>query len=380
MKKKHVVVMLSMAFGLFSCNKEELTMSDNASLSFAAEPSLVKEMVPDVYAKDGCLVLKNLQVRDSIAGMLYDMTDEERVAWEKSIGFESALTHFAPYFEKYDNVASVEECEQFAKDYASVLQITRDEEGLVEVEYPFNGQGYESVVNKDGRVRVGNTLYIYKNNRRIVVHEATPEKVAKYQDAVTASDVDLVEVVYNAGVPMTRANGIADIEIDHRGYLEEGKKKYRWQLLYTYEREKDGPNVRAYSSMKLFQKVRRKRLGGWHTYKTTYHIAGDTRIKVYNGFNLNETLGGFEKTIKRESAYFTIFSVYKHVDANDTKDSQMRMTFDLKMDHRPDFVSWDVLKNAADTARQKQYRIDIKGRTIGNSSGRIIGWGKMLDY
>lgn len=347
MKKKHVVVMLTMAFGLFSCAKEELTMSDNASLAFAAEPSLVKEMVPDVYAKDGCLVLKNLQVRDSIAGMLYDMTDEERVAWEKSMGFESALTHFAPYFEKYDNVASVEECEQFAKDYASVLQITRDEEGLVEVEYPFNAQGYESVVNKDGRVRVGNTLYVYKNNRRIVVHEATPEKVAKYQDAMTASDVDLVEVVYNAGVPMTRAGSVAaDITIaTSGGYHENAKKrKYRWVLFYTCEREVvNDVKCKIVSTVKLEQKAKRKYLGGWHEYTTKYRVSGDSYIRVdYGTIETYKPENLKEQWLERKNgAIFTLCKFRsKELFPVNANIAQARIWMNINIKHRPDYADW----------------------------------------
>lgn len=377
---KQWMAMLCTACVLFSCNQDEMLMNEQDEVLLNSPSLLLREVQPDVCVEDGCLVLRNLDVRDSITSLLNGMTDEERIAWEKAMGFESAVTHFAPYFAKYDNVQSVEECERFARDYASVMQITRDEEGLVEVDYPFNAQGYESVVNKDGRVRVGNALYIYKNNRRIVVHEATPERVAEYENATMADECNWVEVVYNAGLPMTRANGVADILIDSRDYLKEGKKKYKWQLLYVYDKEKDGPNIRAYSSLKLFQKVRRKRLGGWHTYKTTYHISGNTRVHAYNGLDVDESLGGIEKTVKKESAYFTIFRVFKYLPVNAVHDSQIKMTFDLNMDHRPDYVGWDVLNDPKDTLRQKQYRISMSGKTVGSSSGGQGGLYRIFYY
>lgn len=345
--RKNVMVMLCMLFALSSCNKENLEMDGDASLTFVAEPLLVKDAVPDVYAEDGCLVLKNLQVRDSIAEMLYDMTDEERVAWEKSWGFESAMTHFAPYFEKYDNVASEEECERFVRDYASVLQITRDKEGLVEVEYPFNAQGNESVVNKDGRVRIGNALYIYKDNRRIVVHKATPEKVAKYQNATMASNQDLVEVIYNAGVPMTRAGSVAaDINLASSGGYQQNakKKKYRWDLLYTCEREiVNESQCRIVSTLKLEQKAKRKYLGGWHEYKTTYHVSGNSYIRI--SYGKTETCRPeSSKDQSRERKNGTAFTLCKFVSKDlfsiNANITQARVGMLIYIKHRPDYADW----------------------------------------
>ena len=99
---------------LYSCNKNELSVNNTMSVLFETESSMIKEIIPDVFVENGYLVLKDLQVRDSIANLLSEMTDEERVTWERSLGFESAQTHYAYYFEKYDNVTSEEECVQFA--------------------------------------------------------------------------------------------------------------------------------------------------------------------------------------------------------------------------------------------------------------------------
>ena len=355
--------MLCTACVLFSCNQDEMLMNEQDEVLLNSPSLLLREVQPDVRVEDGCLVLRNLDVRDSITSLLNGMTDEERIAWEKAMGFESAVTHFAPYFAKYDNVQSVEECERFARDYASVMQITRDEEGLVEVDYPFNAQGYESVVNKDGRVRVGNALYIYKNNRRIVVHEATPERVAEYENATMADEYALVDVVYNGGLPMTRANGVADIVIASHKYVEVVKKKqYKWQLLYVYEREMTSKTqFIASTSLKLYQKARKKYLGGWHNYKTKYHYSGNSEVRITGCYNDTFKKDGVDFSVEKgDHAYFVIFKAetlaYLNVDyfAND---KHMRHHLEGFILHKPDCVKgWDVLN---DPEKVGIYRIDL---------------------
>ena len=366
MNMRNLFRILCVVLILYSCNKNELSVNNTMPVLFETESSMIKEIIPDVFVENGYLVLKDLQVRDSIANLLSEMTDEERVTWERSLGFESAQTHYAYYFEKYDNVTSEEECVQFAKDFASVLQITRDEEGLIDVDYPFNPQGYECILNKDGKVKVGLAMYVYKNDRRIVIYDATPTMIVKFQNARFSSMDGNVEVIYNTGVPMAKSNVVAsDIVLaSSGGFIKEGKKKYKWDLLYVCEKEKTSKYLhKVVSTVKLKQNAKKKYLGGWHEYSTTYHVAGNSFIRV-NEMG-NTTYVPFNKQdLSQNRSRGATFILFQTKTKNSFRDelaaNHTKLSLDININHRPNYKgNWFNTKIGRTIGSSEDYNVDI---------------------
>jgi len=76
---------------------------------------------------------------------------------------------------------------------------------------------------------------------------------------------------------MFRGNVVKDISLANSGgYIKSGKKKYSWELIYSLEKVMiDKSSFRNHVYLRLYQKAKKKYLGGWHDY--SMHIPVDTR-------------------------------------------------------------------------------------------------------
>ena len=348
MREKAMGVAL-MCAALAGCDQDLTEESGEIVLRYEEETVISQAFVPDVYAEDGCLVLRSLEVRDSMVNVLANMTNEERKTMEKEWGFESAATYYEPCFARFDSVGTAEEGRRLAKEMAEVLRVTWNGDGTFDADYPFEAAGgYECIVNREGEVRVGNSLYIYKPDRRVVIHFPTPEKVAAYRDARTGSEEDLVEVVYAAHAPMTRTGDVAAdiVWASSNGYVQDAvDRKYRWDLVYTCEKEMlDETTFRSISSLQLRQKAKKKVLDGWSDYKTKYYISGDSWVEVTcTGLSEKYSSAGVEQVVERSNgAVFTIVSVKSFIPKSGSMVSHANMSVKLDITHRPNCVSWET--------------------------------------
>ena len=274
--------------------------------------------------------------------MLEQLSDEQRIAWEKRLGFVSAKTYYAPYFYEYDNVKSEEECHLFAKKYIATLNITRDEDGAVDVDYPFVTPNYETVLTFDGRIKICDAMYIYKKDRRIVIHSANAQRINKHENALLSSKDDKVDVIYNSDAKiMFRANVVKDISLANSGgYIKSGKKKYSWELIYSLEKVMiDKSSFRNHVYLRLYQKAKKKYLGGWHNYSTKYSIRG-TYVSI-QGNGINTQYYGDENSIERKSgANYTFFHLETPGVFNYGGEEHPRLNIVVRADHKSSFLSW----------------------------------------
>ena len=361
---KKALFLLCVMVALFACSQpEDEVLAHKEIKGINSRAMETGNQKPDVYVETGCFIVKNLNVRDSIVYFLAKFNDEQRIAWEKKLGFVSAKTYYAPYFYEYDNVKSEEECHLFAEKYASILSITTDEEGCISVEYPFASHDFEMILSPKGTVIIGKTLYIYKEDRRVMIHFADQERISKYSDASFSSEDDFVDVIYNHDAQIFfRGNISQDLSLKNSGgYLKSGKKKYKWDLIYTWERVMEDNNMyfRNYTYLKLHQRARKKYLGGWHDYDTDYSIRNvDVSI---NGCGLFEHILGDEKSIGRKSgANFNFFCCigFERGSIGVMKEGAAKLYISVKADHKSSFLDWS-----------KAYHLDYSGEVGSVSEG-----------
>lgn len=340
---KKVLFLLCLIAILSACDQPESeSLIQEETTEIGSRATVEENLRPDVYVEAGCLVFKDFNVRDSIINMLEQSSDEQRIAWEKRLGFVSAKTYYAPYFYEYDNVKSEEECHLFAKKYIATLNITRDEDGAVDVDYPFVTPNYETVLTFDGRIKICDAMYIYKKDRRIVIHSANAQRINKHENALLSSKDDKVDVIYNSDAKiMFRANVVKDISLANSGgYIKSGKKKYSWELIYSLEKVMiDKSSFRNHVYLRLYQKAKKKYLGGWHNYSTKYSIRG-TYVSI-QGNGINTQYYGDENSIERKSgANYTFFHLETPGVFNYGGEEHPRLNIVVRADHKSSFLSW----------------------------------------
>lgn len=108
-----VAVALTIFYG---CQKDELV----SQLADEQPQAMVKS---DVYVENGYLVLKDLNVVDSVMKSLKNMNQEQVLAWEKQLGFESARTYYDKILIGSEKINTVEEIISFREKYKDVFNM-----------------------------------------------------------------------------------------------------------------------------------------------------------------------------------------------------------------------------------------------------------------
>lgn len=272
------VFFLFMALFFFSCQKNDiLPVNDSEQASVLKSRSASS----DVKVENGYLVVENLDVLDSLMRRLSSMTDMQMLAWGNAIGFESAYSYYKPYFDAFDTLETEALVKDFQQKYEDVVKFTINEEEW-NVDYPFKVEDLEYVLSKDGKIKVGKTLWIYKSDRKIVILDGSLEKVEKYGDAV-ASVPDEEVIVYYFNRPRTRGGQESDSQYLTGENLRNSNRKYNYSLELLRHDYKDinGLNQKRRILALYQQGQKKKKLGNWRTYKTTYWTCL-RNWKVYN--------------------------------------------------------------------------------------------------
>ena len=253
----------------------------------------------DIRVENGYLVVKDFDVLDSLEQTCIEMSENERIEWERKIGFESAYSHFKSYFDDFDDLEDDEQMKAFQKQYQGVLKII-DENGCLDVDYPFNVHGKAEILSKDGKIKIGNTLWIYKNNRKITIKNASKDRMEAFADAVN-SDAENGVIVDYYNTPITRSGQADGFMTLTGGDQYKDNRRYKWALdFYPEKADHEERTVLA-----LYQQgyKRRNSKKSWRTYRTRYTVR---RLISYE-------LGGFSVPITssedRGGRYFKIAMV-----------------------------------------------------------------------
>ena len=254
------LIYLLLVFSFFSCEKNEVVdMADALDMNNIPR---TRAMSSDVTVENGYLVLKDWHVLDSIENMCTLMTDEEQTAWEKKLGFESAYTYFMPYFDAFDALSEKGEKIKFQEKYKDILGVVNTGE-YCDIEYPFDVRGRAAILSKDGKIKIGNTLWIYKKNRKVTIEDATEDRIVKYADAMMSDEMEGVFVDYYTR-PMTRISQPSNYQELHKATYENKTKGRSYKISLDLLPERKDGKIRY--TLGLYQRT----LQHSRTYKTRY--------------------------------------------------------------------------------------------------------------
>lgn len=159
MKKFIVLAMVAVALTIFyGCQKDELV----SQLADEQPQALVK---PDVYVENGYLAFKSKDIYDSIRVIVEKYEPEEAMNWEKSLNFTSAKS--ARYFAEMeaDEIVSEEGVINFKKKYDRLFDINNE----LDINYKFYASSLAAILNIDGVVKIGSSLYKFADKEYIVL-------------------------------------------------------------------------------------------------------------------------------------------------------------------------------------------------------------------
>ncbi len=269
MKKFNLLAVMAVVLTLFSaCQQEELDVN---------EPQIAgaNKNTPDVYAENGYMAFKDLLVLDSVLNVLSDMTREQQLQWELSYNFISVNTSLQPLFEKSEQLKTEEEWAEFK---ASNLETLKWEDDY-SFDYPFVHTSLVPVLNKDGMVKIGQSLYKYNKENKIVVLDGDYSKLA--QAVKTNESSDNVIVFGKEGtLKAASENMITDFKDDYTDFNTDGdfiewssSRRMRNRLYcerFTYRTE-SGMWHGGYR-INLYQQAQKKGIFGWKNYYTKYSV------------------------------------------------------------------------------------------------------------
>lgn len=225
---KYIIYLITAGM-FFSCADNQLEPVGDALQPI--EVLTTKAEMPDVSVENGYLVLKDLDALDALEASLAEMSDEAFLAWEKQVGFESAQTFFMPYFDEFDALEKEEDMLKFQEEHKDVLRII-NEDGMCDVDYPFDARGSASILSKEGKIKVGNALWLFKKDRKITILNATDAKVNEYLDAEITNESNGIYVDYYQGRNVQTKMGQMDGYVSLAGdTIEVGDSRaYKWSL------------------------------------------------------------------------------------------------------------------------------------------------------
>ena len=141
---------------------------------------------------------------------------------------------------------------------------------------------------------------------------------------------------------MFKGNISSDVSLaNSNGYVTSGKKQYKWDLVYSWERvmESTKYNFRNHTYLKLYQRARKKYLGGWHDYSTNYSVR-NVKVSI-KGDGINESFSEIEKSISRKKgATFTFFHVQSFQIGSIGLMPEGSVKLYIEADHKSSFFGW----------------------------------------
>jgi hypothetical protein len=177
MKKIYAFLMIGFMFSLFSCENDE-------GLAIEKEDVIVKDIVianqqteKVTVSENGYLVFKDQESYSEILNNIDKMTDDEFTLWEKSIGFESAQTFLADFYEKLENVDTYEEYEILQQQFSDKLVFESD--GSIRLN--FYATAWDRVLNVDGIMKIGNTLHKFEKDRQLLINDGDYSDIKNFQ-------------------------------------------------------------------------------------------------------------------------------------------------------------------------------------------------------
>ncbi len=171
-----VTAMLLTVFN--ACQEDELKPGQGNDLTVTGSRD-------DISLEDDYLVFKDFSSADSTVNLLCNKEAEAQLEWEHPLGFTSAKTYRA---EICDKLQSMEDSAQML-NYVNGLAETgyfcwKDSS----VTYPFFNYSWDGVLNPDGFVKIGNSLYYFGKTSQAIALDGKKETITAYLNGETEAD------------------------------------------------------------------------------------------------------------------------------------------------------------------------------------------------
>src|SRR5690625_2434517 len=286
-----ILIILLLGF-LASCETSDFKLgSDKANT----------RMLLAIEAIDGTLHFKDYSILNEFYENFSKMSEDEIIEWEKSIGFQSFRSAMNRSANEFDMVVTPEEFESWKNKYKDILYMDGNE---VRSRIPVFS--YEIIANREGKYYVGEALHKVTDNKLIIVPDGDESKL---QTALTMdnSSIDQNIIIINhpsKSVINTRNDQDCN-SYSSRVVLERDNHR-KVYLDVTADFAPTNEFLPIFTSrVEIRVHGRKRRLWGWHRYKT--QLAFDEvsfQIRDHDGNLHTETnLSGSTKSSNKYDLY-----------------------------------------------------------------------------
>ena len=291
------------------CQKDELV----SQLADVQPQQVVK---PDVYVENGYLAFKDMEAVDSVKQMLEKMTLNEVEMWENDLGFISAKTYFEPIFKEAENVSTADEIKTFKEKYKEVLKWEEFNSSESTFDYPYYYTNFVSLINKDGYLKIGRSLFIYNKENRITILDGD---ISKIEDAMNFKGNDNNILIAGNGYNLKSINTLIGLTNFEGQYGNDADPTDDWCTWSSTRRMKTGLQFEdfvyqnnyglydGYYNIYLWQRAQKKVLGIWVNYSVRYRYGN----MIYKENNITKAANsGYVTSPSTQSTLWTIYSAY----------------------------------------------------------------------
>lgn len=158
MKKFIVLAIVAVALTIFNgCQKDEL-------IDMGVDVQSQDVIKPDMYVAGDYLVFKNFEVLDSLSKELNNKADETIKDFEAKIGFKSAYSYLKELKNKAEGL-SESEIPNFLENVSKGGYFNKENNDFA---YPFTIESFATVLNPQGKVQIGKTIYRFEGATQII--------------------------------------------------------------------------------------------------------------------------------------------------------------------------------------------------------------------
>ena len=295
------------AFG--SCQKDVLTDDPVNTKSLSLER-------PDVYAENGYLAFKDLDVLDSVLNKVNGFNQEEYENWENLYKFKSARTYYTKIFDESENLSSKKAWDAFKDKYKEVLKWEDDASAGYAFDYPFFHTNLVPVLNKDGLVKIGKSLFKYNKENKVVIFDGDYTKLDKALNQNFDTDNIMVFGKRNTMLKSSATEYLTNFVEDYPDdsvrddeYIQWSSRRRMKNHLYCERFVYKGTNNYWYGGYRiyLYQRAKKKGTFGWKSYYTKYRV--QNIIYKENGVTKVNDQGVHTTGEIKPSTTFTVYQV-----------------------------------------------------------------------
>lgn len=180
------MAVIAMVLTVFNaCHKDELkTLSDG---------NAAKVGNPGVYLENGYLVVKNMNVVDSLKKMLINKSEVEQLDWEKQLGLKSAKSFRIQSSEKFAGIQNQREGESLISELVKKGYFSQKDSSMC---YPFYNYSWDCILNKEGQIKIGKVLYRFQKDAQIAVLDGKVNTLNHFIENSQSFDTSLVRVFH----------------------------------------------------------------------------------------------------------------------------------------------------------------------------------------